>query len=842
MKNIITVIFIIAIISACSRELVSFSDKTPPIVQIISPTNFQEVGCIYTFSGIAYDKESSVLKILYKVDNSAWSNAVRNGDSWSASIFLTNEGLFTNTVYSIDKYGNKSSESIAIVSYSSLPGIIIQTPSYGSLTNVKSLLLTGIASVKAPNKIKTVQISVNGAEWTTASGTTNWTKNVSLLDGTNNIVALVITENNKTNSTAIHKIIVDLSMPSVSVESPVNPVTVNVTNITFSGHAFVPWPYDIISVSLRINDGTWIPAIGTTNWSKTLKVSAGSNSVVVCAVSDAGKTNFSVPVNVFCIISTPVIYIDSPANYFTTNSSKVTVKGTAAVDPPYSILSVSYKINGGAWKSASGLTNWSFTDICGQPTNHITVVTVSEGNNSNSASIVTYYTKPAISVEITNPVTNTVSIFPNFPISGIASTKYGQVQGVYIKVNNWSYALASGSTNWNYNVGLNSFSYGTNTIKVYALGLSNISSQTNSLLIIRKEESIPNITYSSLIEKHFSYIGNKLLVDGFRIYHLTNSGMIQVFSLPPFSSFHNMNIADSGHLFVLNYITNYNSYYYIISLFYSNINNTYTYKNNTSHYEYEIPFPVSYLLSSKIISDISSNGNVYCIADSTHYVYSYINHYHTETSLLINTSYYSSDFPPFGSIAVSGNGLYRVIGNPCDNTKGTNAGAMKLYKLISGNWVLQYTFYAAYPNAGDNFGSSVDISYDGGMIIVGAPYDGIIGTGAGSVTIFQYIGSWQSSTWVASDGSSGDNFGYSVSISADGKTAVAGSLNNDDKGADSGSVYVLKYINLNSWSQTKYLPSDGSAGNKFGCEVEMAPDGKSFAVGSSGNNSIYIFR
>ena len=44
---------------------------------------------------------------------------------------------------------------------------------------------------------------------------------------------------------------------------------------------------------------------------------------------------------------------------------------------------------------------------------------------------------------------------------------------------------------------------------------------------------------------------------------------------------------------------------------------------------------------------------------------------------------------------------------------------------------------------------------------------------------------------LASDGASGDYFGYSVSISGDGNTAVIGANGDDDKGVDSGSAYIF---------------------------------------------------
>ena len=90
----------------------------------------------------------------------------------------------------------------------------------------------------------------------------------------------------------------------------------------------------------------------------------------------------------------------------------------------------------------------------------------------------------------------------------------------------------------------------------------------------------------------------------------------------------------------------------------------------------------------------------------------------------------------------------------------------------------------------DQFGVSVSISSDGNTAIVGAYNDD---SGRGSAYIYTRSGTtWSQQTKLtASDGSSDDYFGYSVSISGDGNTAIVGAHRDDDKGTDSGSVYIF---------------------------------------------------
>ena len=79
---------------------------------------------------------------------------------------------------------------------------------------------------------------------------------------------------------------------------------------------------------------------------------------------------------------------------------------------------------------------------------------------------------------------------------------------------------------------------------------------------------------------------------------------------------------------------------------------------------------------------------------------------------------------------------------------------------------------------------------------------------------------------VASDGASGDYFGYSVAV--DGDTAVIGAYGDRDYGANSGSAYVFSRIDGTWAQQAKLTAPDGASSDSFGCSV--AVDGDTAAV------------
>jgi hypothetical protein len=171
----------------------------------------------------------------------------------------------------------------------------------------------------------------------------------------------------------------------------------------------------------------------------------------------------------------------------------------------------------------------------------------------------------------------------------------------------------------------------------------------------------------------------------------------------------------------------------------------------------------------------------------------------------------------FGTrVSMSGN--YAIVSSLSDAI-GANAyqGSAYIYFFNGSTWVQQQKIVAPDGTAGDYFGSSVSIS--GNYAIIGAASD----TPGGSAYIFFYNGS----SWVAqqkltaSDALADDAFGNEVSIS--GNYAVVGAVG-DDIGAnnDRGSAYVFFY-NGSTWvQQQKLTASDGTAGDYFGVSVSVS--------------------
>ena len=200
-------------------------------------------------------------------------------------------------------------------------------------------------------------------------------------------------------------------------------------------------------------------------------------------------------------------------------------------------------------------------------------------------------------------------------------------------------------------------------------------------------------------------------------------------------------------------------------------------------------------------------------------------------------------FDQFGqSTAISGNTI--VVGAWLDDDKGNNSGSAYIFQRSGSEWQQVAKLTANDGEASDLFGLRVAIDND--TIIIGSNLDDDVDTDSGAAYIFQRMGrEWvQIAKLTANDGAAVDRFGASVDV--DGETAVVGAFLHDDLGTDSGAAYVFRRIG-SAWQQVaKLTASDGVASDLFGIEVTI--EGDRILVGAIfdddkgvDSGSVYVF-
>src|SRR5210317_7986 len=187
------------------------------------------------------------------------------------------------------------------------------------------------------------------------------------------------------------------------------------------------------------------------------------------------------------------------------------------------------------------------------------------------------------------------------------------------------------------------------------------------------------------------------------------------------------------------------------------------------------------------------------------------------------------------------------LSNVCDFSLGAGTGG----------WDTGTKLVATDPDQSDYFGWSVAISGDGNTTIVGArTEDGppsAPSPNSGSAYIFTRTGSsWDTGTKIrAPDLEAGNQFGYSVSISNDGNTAIVSAHNQSGPPSEPpsirdlcGAAYIFTRTD-GSWDTgTKIRAPDPQIYDSFGFSVAISGDGNTAIVGAyveDGTSPSYTF-
>jgi sugar lactone lactonase YvrE len=166
--------------------------------------------------------------------------------------------------------------------------------------------------------------------------------------------------------------------------------------------------------------------------------------------------------------------------------------------------------------------------------------------------------------------------------------------------------------------------------------------------------------------------------------------------------------------------------------------------------------------------------------------------------------------------------------------KGSAQGAVYAFVRSGGVWTQQQELTASDGVAGDEFGYSVSVNGDTAVIAA-------LGRDAYQGAAYVFVrdgGLWtQQQELTASDGAAGDQFGVSVSLSGD--TAVVGAYG---KNTDQGAEYVFVRSGGVWTPQQELTASDGTSSNNFGYSVSVS--GNTAVIGAWRNNNqgaAYVF-
>jgi hypothetical protein len=192
------------------------------------------------------------------------------------------------------------------------------------------------------------------------------------------------------------------------------------------------------------------------------------------------------------------------------------------------------------------------------------------------------------------------------------------------------------------------------------------------------------------------------------------------------------------------------------------------------------------------------------------------------------------------SVALSADGNTALVGGPrqsgpCRTGECRNQGAAWVFTRSGSAWMLQSTLTGgAEEGVEGRFGRAVALSGDGKTAVIGAPANS---SGGGAAFVF----TWNGSSWEQRTKLTGGEeehglgfFGRSVTLSADGATAVVGAP------GDSGFVGAAWVFasTKEGWKQqgTKLVGAEEAGEARFGYSVALSQDGTTALVGGRRDN------
>lgn len=188
------------------------------------------------------------------------------------------------------------------------------------------------------------------------------------------------------------------------------------------------------------------------------------------------------------------------------------------------------------------------------------------------------------------------------------------------------------------------------------------------------------------------------------------------------------------------------------------------------------------------------------------------------------------------SVSLSGDGQSLAVSSPGVSWTGFNQGLVRVYNLSAGDWVQRGD--VIYGDGSARLGFSTAVNDTGTVVAMGGPFYTLSGaTNRGVARVFE----WSNNAWVQrgsgfAGASSGDQLGWSVSLSGDGNVIAIGAIGVDDASSNAGAVLVYEWTGA-AWAKRGATITGTTSSGRGGWSVSLSSDGATLAVGEPQANS-----
>lgn len=261
----------------------NFVDVMKPVVSIVSPAvNARLTNDTITLQGRATDN-AAVVQVFYQLNDAPFELA-DGTTSWSSTLRLR-AGLNSVRVKAVDVTGFESLIVSRAFTY------VVMYPLNVNITGLGRTTPTNNQRLEIGKTYSAVALPNAGFVLT------NWTGSVS----TNRASFNFVMQSNLTFNANF----VDVAKPIVSIASPLANARLTNGTVTLWGRASDN--YAVARVLYGVNNGPWLEATGTTNWSASIDLPAGPNRIRARAIDVTGFESAAITQAVTYVVMEPIL-------------------------------------------------------------------------------------------------------------------------------------------------------------------------------------------------------------------------------------------------------------------------------------------------------------------------------------------------------------------------------------------------------------------------------------------------------------------------------------------------------------------------------------------------------
>ena len=250
---------------------ITATDTTHPVIALTAPAANAIVGATtVSVSGSVTDQTPTTVTV-----NGA--AASMTGSSFSATATLATEGNNTITVRARDGAGLTTDSVRTVIRDTQAPSLTVSSPADGSYTNQSQVTLAGTVS-----DITAVTVNVNGTPVTVTAGA--FSTQVTLANGLN-VLTTTATDAASHATSVVRQVTRDTQAPTLTVSAPEDQSTTTESSVVVSGHVTDGCPVTVTA------NGTALTVAANGDFSGSVAVSMGSNTISIVATDAAGNTS-----------------------------------------------------------------------------------------------------------------------------------------------------------------------------------------------------------------------------------------------------------------------------------------------------------------------------------------------------------------------------------------------------------------------------------------------------------------------------------------------------------------------------------------------------------------------